>query len=487
MTEAYSGLKERAISGVKWNAISQLAGQGITILSSIILSRILNPSLFGLFAMIAVLGNLINLIIGLGINHAVIQNRTLTRIDLASFFWLNIIVGAVTSTLFYLLAPVITSFYGQPELLPVAQVFSIVFVVAAAAIVPTAILAKELDFKKLAVSNILAFIISYGGALILGYYDFGVWALVFQYVSFQGISLLFNLFFASWWPNFVMQKSSYEKIKKFVSQLLPTQILDYFTSNIDLLLVGKCFGKNELGIYGRAQGIIMMPVNNLTILLGRSFFSVYSLLQENSSKLKSNYVSSAKMLMITISPMLIAIALVPNDFVLIVFGDQWLEMSGLLPILCAAGILGSFNALNDGLYTSQGRTDILLKVVIIEKIVLVVLIIAGMFFGLLGVACARLAAQIFSLVLRVNYQKRVIDVSILFWMKSFTKIILASMVMIAVVLPLKPFLADFSTIFRFSIAIGVAAGTFFISLLLLREEILFKLKDVLYGFWRKKT
>jgi len=486
LAEEYLNLRERAVSGVKWNAISQFTGQGITIICSIILSRILSPSLFGLFAMIAVLGNLINLIIGMGFNHAVIQNRTLTRKDLDSFFWLNIIVGSVTSALFYFLAPVITAFYGQPELLHVAQVFSIVFIIASATIVPGALLAKDLRFKKLATSNILAFLVSYGGALVLGYYSFGVWALVFQYIAFQVVTLSFNLIFASWWPAFTLQRHSLKKITKFVSRFLPTQILDYFTSNIDLMLVGKFFGKNELGIYGRAQGIIMMPVNSLSILLSKSFFSIFSILQEDASKLRSNFVSSAKLLMITISPLLIAIALVPGDFVVIVFGDQWLEMSPLLPVLCAAGILGSFNALNDGLYTALGRADILLRVVVIEKIALVVMIIAGMFFGLLGIAYARLAAQVFSFVLRVHQQKKVIDVSFMFWARSFMKIIFAGMVMIVAVVLLQSSLADFSLTFRFPIVVSIAIMSFFICLLLLREEIVFKLRDTLYGFGRKK-
>lgn len=487
MAEEYAELKEKAISGVKWNAISQFTGQGIAILGSIILSRILNPSLFGLFAMISVLGNLINIVIGMGFNHAIIQNRTLTRSDLASFFWLNIITGAITSTLFYFLAPVLAGFYEQPELIPIAQGFSVVFVIASAAIVPTAMLAKELNFKKLAVSNILAFVISYGGALLLGYFDFGIWSLVFQYVIFQAITFLFNAIFASWWPIFTLQKHSFGKIKKFVSRLLPTQILDYFTSNLDLMLVGKFYGKNELGLYGRAQGIIMMPVNNLSILLSRSFFSVFSILQENAEKLKANYVSSAKLLMITISPLLISIAIMPKEFVLVIFGDQWLEISPLLPVLCAAGILGSFNALNDGLYTSQGRTDILLRVVLIEKTALVVMIIGGMFFGLLGVAYAKLIAQVFSFILRVHQQKRMIDVSYMFWARAFSKIILACVVMILAVISTKPFLVDFSVIFRLLIAVLIAAGAFFVCLLLVREEILYRLRDVLYDFRKKKT
>jgi teichuronic acid exporter len=162
-------------------------------------------------------------------------------------------------------------------------------------------------------------------------------------------------------------------------------------------------------------------------------------------------------------------------------------MSPLLPVLCAAGILGSFNALNDGLYTSLGRADILLRVVIVEKIALVAMIIAGMFFGLQGIAYARLAAQAFSFVLRVHQQKRVIDVSFMFWARSFMKIIFAGIVMIVTVVPLKSSLADFSLIFRFLIVVCMAIMSFFISLLLQKEEILYKLRDVLYDFRRKKA
>ena len=138
----------------------------ITLVGTAILSRLITPSEFGLFGMIAVITNLANMVVGMGVSLAIIRDSSLNKEDISSIFWFNIILGTLAGLMFYVGAPIIAQFYNQPKLIFVSRLFSIIFLLHAAKAVPTGILSKESNFKFLSYGQIAASIISFTIAIV---------------------------------------------------------------------------------------------------------------------------------------------------------------------------------------------------------------------------------------------------------------------------------------------------------------------------------
>lgn len=474
----YSILRLKLISGVQWNALGQVLNQIILVIGSIILSRLLNPDVFGLFTILVVFGNSLNLLVGFGFNHAIIQNRDLTSNDLTSFFWINILLGTLIASLFFLATPLIAKFYNEPTIIPVARVFSLAFIITAGVTVPAAQLARTLSFKTLTIINFVSLLASYSGGIIMAVAGFGVWSLLFQYIFFQFINLILSLYYSDWNPTFFVDSDSVRKVQKFIRSLLPSQLVDYYATNSDLILIGKFFGSNDLGLYGRAQAIIMLPVTNISILLAKSFFSAFTHLQDQAEELRRNYLNSVKLVALLTLPVLIPIAIVSDDFVSIIFGDAWMKMAPFISLLCLAGIFGSFNGMSDALITSQGQTALLLRIVISEKVIFLFLIIGGAFYGLIGVAIGKVISQLFSLFFRTYMQRDILRLSISGWLLSFTKIIVSIVIMVLSGIILKNYLLSSDIFVRFALMVMILNLVFFGTLWVQKEPIIFSVFQI---------
>lgn len=473
-------------SSIKWNAVNQTVSQGLVFVASVVISRILAPEVFGLFAMVSVLTNCFSLVVGFAFNQAVVQNRTLTDKDLISLFWLNVLAGAFMSMLFFIAAPFIAAFYEQAELVTVLRAVCPVFIISAAIVVPSSLLVKEHDFKHLAIADIAAVACSYAGGILLALRGAGVWALCFQYLTFYFVKLGFNLYFCRWWPAFYLSKESWNKVARFSASLLPTQVLNYFTGNVDLVIAGKLYGKNELGLYGRAHSFIMFPLSNISILLATSFFSVFAALQDNRPLLIKRYTESIKLIVCAIGILMMGLAIIAPEFIHVVFGDQWTDMVPVLRVMCISGFLGGIININDSLLTSQGQTGLLLKVVTIEKIILVAGIAAGSFFGIMGLAWGKVGSSFLCVLIRLYVQRRVLHVSLLAWLGDFVKIGTAFLITAVCVFPLYYYLPEQMEWLRVIAICGACLIVFVFSLYILAEPLLNPVKHHLLTLFSHK-
>jgi O-antigen/teichoic acid export membrane protein len=387
-----STIRERTISGFKWNVIGQILMYITSFTGTVVLSRLLDPHDFGLLGMLTVMTSFGTLVVGLGLAHAVVQNQALTKEDFSSIFWLNLILGFMIALIFFLASGAIARFYNEPDLLIISRWFSIIFVVHGCSSVTVGLLSRKMDFRSLVTSQFISALVSTVIAILLALNNFGVWCLIAQALSSQVVYVMLNFWFSGWRPTFVFKKATVAKISKFTRNFLPNQMIDFFASNIDIMIIGKRFGTIDLGFYSRAGALVMLPVNSLGVIYNKTFFSTFASLQQYPKELERSYLKSAKLLLLTLFPILIIIGIGASDIVNILFGPKWVDISPLVAILAIAAAISTINNFNDSFIVSQGRTDLLLRVNIAEKLILVVAIFIGAYYGLIGVAYAKISA-----------------------------------------------------------------------------------------------
>lgn len=221
-------LKSNTLTGLFWRAISQYGVQIINVIVTMILARQINPAAFGLIAMITVFSNFSEILIDFGFKSSIVQHKDVSSTDLSSIFWLTLGVGCLLTILLSLFSGVVANIYDEPKLIPLTIFISFSFIFTALSVVQTALFNKELDFKSLATRNLIAVLISGIVAIILGFLDYGEWAIAIQLVlnSFLSAALIWQM--SDWVPGLTFQLSSIKKYFGLSSALFINSSLNYF-------------------------------------------------------------------------------------------------------------------------------------------------------------------------------------------------------------------------------------------------------------------
>ena len=269
-------LRQKTISGLFWSFLSQGGKQASQIIITIILARLLSPDDFGILAMVTVFTNFAMIFSEMGVSSALIQKQDTHDRHYHSAFWLNILVGIGLTLIFMAASPFIAWFYKKPELTPILLVVALNFLFSSFTIIQQTILTKEMDFKSLAIRDIIAVILAGVIGIALAYHGFGVWSLVYQLIAFTIINALLLWILSPWRPKLEFSISDIKDIFHFSAHLTGFNFLNYFSRNIDQLLIGKFLGTQALGYYSLAYKIMLYPLQNISRVISKVMFPVFS-------------------------------------------------------------------------------------------------------------------------------------------------------------------------------------------------------------------
>src|SRR5262249_16709483 len=109
-------LRQRTLSGLGWNAATQLLGQILQFAGTAVLAHLLSPADFGLISMILILTGFASNFADMGLSSSIIHERAISDLHLNSVFFVNIALGGSLAAFFIFASPLISSFYGKPQL-----------------------------------------------------------------------------------------------------------------------------------------------------------------------------------------------------------------------------------------------------------------------------------------------------------------------------------------------------------------------------------
>lgn len=350
-------LKQQTLSGIEWSAGSKIAKGILQFIIAVILIRLLAPKDFGLVGMIMVFTGFAGLFSELGLGAALIQKKEIEEHHLSSIFWLNIATGIILTAVVGVIAPVIATFYNEPQLTMLTLVLSATFFIGSFDIVQKAILIRSMNFRILAIVETSAMLIAGICAILLAYLGFGVWSLVWQAIisTTAGVIILWSL--SDWKPSLKFNKDAAKELVGFSGNLLGFNIFGYWARNIDDLLVGKVIGSIGLGIYNRAYHLMLIPLSLISSTLGQVMFPSLSLIQDDKVRVKHIYLRTIAVIAMISFPLMMGLMVVADSFVLVLFGLKWVDVIPILRIFCLIGMIQSIVTTTGWIYNSQGRTD----------------------------------------------------------------------------------------------------------------------------------
>ncbi|MGD8778204.1 MAG: MOP flippase family protein [Ignavibacteria bacterium] len=470
-------LGKKSIKGIKWVSISQLSKQVLQYLTTFFLVNLLDPSDFGLMAMAIIVINFLQIFKDLGTSAAIIQKQDASNELLSSLFYVNFSVGLLVTGFIYISAPLVADFYDKTEIINILRLLSITFVISSISIIHKTIIEKELNFNLTAKIEIISCVIASICAIILAFAGCGVWSLVFQALTNATVNTTLLIVFRRWHPQFLFKWKEIRKIFNFSANLIAYNILNFIARNADYLIVGKYLGDRALGHYYLGYRIMLYPLHNISYVIARVMFPVYSKIQEDNKKFVDSYLKVTKTIALVSFPIMIGIMAVSRPFVEVFFANSWNAnlLVTLLLIFSPLGLIQSISSSTGLIFQAKGRTDWMFWWSFSVGIIFVSAFIIGVNWGVVGVAACYLFSYLLITYHAFTIPFKLIDLKLSVFIKNLLKVLSISLVMGAFVWILEgifnEFLNDVWTLIV-SIIIGI--------LLYISMNFLFNKKDILY-------
>ena len=356
--------------------------------ATVILARVLTPKEYGLLGMVLVFTGFASSIVDMGLGASIIQRSAVSVRHLNSVFWLNVATGMALTAVFALAAPLVARFYDEPQLRLLTAAIAMNFFLGSLNVVQSALLDKALDFRSKFWIETVSTLASGIVALALAFTGAGVWSLVGQSLTLTAVRVLMMWRQSSWRPAMSFDVSAIRELLHFSGHLMGFGALIYWTMNVDKLVIGRWIGSSALGIYSLADKLMRLPLVNISDVTTSVMFPALCAIQDEMDAVKRAYLRGSRMIALLTFPMMIALGVLAEPAVLVVYGSKWRESIVILQLLCFAGMaLATFNTAG-WIFLSQGRTDILFRLGIYSTVVRAVGVLIGAHWGLMGVAWA---------------------------------------------------------------------------------------------------
>lgn len=404
-------LRTTVLGALGWAVGGKAVAQVLSWAITLVVVRLLSPADYGIMAIASAFVALITMITEMGFGSALVQASELTDVLIRKAFGLILVVALLATGTLIAVAGNVATFFEEPTLQPVVTVLSLLILVSAFSIVPTAVLSRNLDFKNQSIVVLISTIAGSLVALILAVRGFGVWALVWSQVAVFCLKG-FGLTLVARPPlipsfNFKGLKS----IASFGSWLTLERIAWTLAARSDALVIGKLLGNRVLGLYEVGLNLASMPQTKVQGVINSVAFSAFSKIREDPGAADAYLMKYLRISLLLASPVFFGLAVTGPDIVNVVLGAKWAEASVPLAIIALAMPLKLVEAAIAPYLQAIGKVRTSFGNVFIGLLLMIVAMIAGAKWGLLGVSVAWDIAMTATVVVTVYRTCRVTNLN----------------------------------------------------------------------------
>lgn len=391
-------LKERAISGGLAKICAQVANMLLRVGSLMVLARLLSPFDFGLVGMVTAVTGVLSFLKEFGLSTASVQRASVSEEQMSTLFWINILVGALLGVVSLGVAPFVVAFYHEPRLFMVTMALATGFVFNAAGVQHNALLQRRLQFTALAFIEVLSLFASSVVSVIFAIRGWGYWALVAWSITLPLASTVFTWFYAQWIPGRPRRGTGMGAMIRFGGTVTLNSLVVYAAYNVDKILLGRFWGAEITGIYGRAYQLINLPKDNLNLSVGAITFPILARVQDDPQRLRGYFLKAYALVLSVTIPIAIACALFANDLIFVMLGPKWNDAVPVFRLLSPTVLAFAIINPTGWLLVSLGMVGRSLKIAFAIAPLVVIGCVIGLPHGPEGVAIGFSAAMVLWIV-----------------------------------------------------------------------------------------
>lgn len=384
----------------------------IQLLYTAILSRILSPEDYGIVAIINVFVNFFNILSDMGMGSAIIQHQNLSKKEINSIYTVSCMISLLLALFFILLSMPISIFYNDNIYLRLGPLLSVSVLFNTLNTVPNALLMKEKKFVRVAVRQIIIATLCSAFSIITALIGWKYYSLIIYSVMTAVLTFFWNIKGSSLKITGQLDIPGIKKIASYSFNLFGFNIINYFSRNLDNLLIGKFLGKTELGNYNKAYQLMLYPTNNFARVITPVLHPFLADKQGEKEYLYISFIKTVKIFSLIGVFTQSFCFFASEELVLILYGNNWKGIILCFKIL-SLSIWSQMICTASGAYFQVlNKTDNQLRRGVFNTIVMILAIATGINFH---------SIVIVSLCVMVAYNLNFISMLYYLIYKSFEK------------------------------------------------------------------
>jgi len=353
-----------------------------------ILARLLPPSDYGYVAKITIFTGFILLFADAGLGAEVIRSPY-KRTYYKAVQNLCIIVGLALTLILIALSFPIAWFYEDFSLIVPTMVLSLIFILRTLSIVPSAIMTKELDFKRLGLIRFTTNLVSIIITIILALLDFAYWSLIVPLITVELFNYIWYVKVTKFYPKLYPKRYTVIAFRhnlKLLGNQLGFHLVNYWARNIDNLLIGKMYGNDDLGIYNRGYRFLNLALQLMHGVFGTVLLPSLNKLLEEGKDIRKEYSFILGLVNVLSFPIGFFLIAIPDSLVYFLWGEKWMAVAPLLPYFGALVLMQTMISTVGNLYLLFKKEGLLFRLGLASNAILIGAITYGAFNSLIDVA-----------------------------------------------------------------------------------------------------
>ena len=406
-------LKQKTFGGFIWMFLERIGAQVVTFVVSLVLARILIPNDYGIVSLALIFINLANIFVVQGLNAALIQRKNVSDVEYSTAFFTNLAISIVLYVIIFIFSPFVAQYYGLEKLTPIFRVLSLRLPIGAINSIQRAYVSRNLLFKKFFFSTLGGTIVSAFVGIGMAMYGLGPWAIVGQYLTNSTIDTIVLWITVNWRPKRLFSFKNLKEMFSFSWKVFAAAFLNEVYLELRSLIIGKKYSSEDLAFYNRGKQFPQLFYTNVASAITSVMFPVMSMKKDDNVSLKRNLTSVISTSCYVLFPLMVGLAMVSRPLVEIILTEKWLPCVPFLQAYCISYAILPLQSIQEQLYKAKGRSDIVLILFFIEKIVGIAIILFTMSISVWAIAVGMVVTAFISTIVHTIPMKSVINYS--FW------------------------------------------------------------------------
>lgn len=360
----------------------------LSIIATAILARLLTPQDYGLIGMVVVATNFVSMLKDMGLSHATVQRAEIDFNQISTLFWVNVGISVALIAVMVAIAPALSWFYEEPRLTMIAAVTAIGFLFGGLTVQHEALLRRQMRFFALSAIAFISMLAGYIVGIIMAWYGAGYWSLVFAQLTLLGTSAVGVFTLCSWRPGLPRWGSGAKSMLTFGGHVTGYAVINYFSKNLDNLLIGKFWGAQNLGLFSKAGQLVSLPSEQIDEPLSTVALPVLSRLGDSPERYRRVYLRMLDKVMLLTMPAITLVIVSADWLVQLVLGSKWTGAARIVFFLGIAALFQPVLNTTGWLFLSQGRAREMLHWSMINAPISILSILCGLPWGAVGVAAS---------------------------------------------------------------------------------------------------
>lgn len=376
------------LTNLFWKFSERTAAQMVSLVVSIVLARILNPSDYGSVAMVMVFVSLASVLVEGGFSSALIQKKDADKLDFSTVFYFSLVFSIFLYLVLFFIAPYISQFYGEGYeiLTPVLRVIGFQIIIYGVNSVQQAYVSRKMMFKKFFWSTLIGTILSAIVGLTMAYLGYGIWALVGQQLTMVVTNTVVLYIVTRKLPGLMFSFNRLKGLFGYGVNILGTSILINLFLNIRSLIIGKLYSAKDLAYFDRGNQLPSLLVTNVDYSIAAVLFPKMSQEQDDKSRIKQTCRNSIRFSSFVMMPLMMGMIVCAEPMIRVILTDKWIDTVPYVQLFCITYMFYPMHTANMQAIKAIGKSGMYLTLEIIKKIIEVVCLLLVMKISVQAIA-----------------------------------------------------------------------------------------------------